>query len=73
MEAKGFKVNIGKMKVMASGKTCGEVEITGKWPCVVCRKSVRVNSIPCTMCAEWIHQKCSGVRVINQRGSSIQV
>ena len=40
MEAKGLKVNIGKTKVMVSGKTCGEVEITGKWPCAVCRKGV---------------------------------
>ena len=35
MEEKGLKVNIGKMKVMISGKTCGEVERTGKWPCAV--------------------------------------
>jgi len=62
MEAKGLKVNIGKTKVMASGKACGEVERTGKWPCAVCRKGVGVNSIQCTMCAEWVHRKCSGVR-----------
>ncbi len=62
METKGLKVNIGKTKVMASGKACGEVERTGKWPCAVCRKGVGVNSIQCTMCAEWVHQKCSGLR-----------
>ena len=58
----GKKVNIGKTKVMASGKACGEVERTGKWPCAVCRKGVGVNSIQCTMCAEWVHRKCGGVR-----------
>ena len=62
MEAKGLKVNIGKTKVMVSGQTCGEVEGTGTWPCAVYRKGVGVNSIQCTMCAEWVHQKCSGVR-----------
>ncbi len=50
MEVKG-------LKVMVSGKTSGEVERTGKWPCAVCRKGVGVNFIQCTMCAEWVHQK----------------
>uniref|UniRef100_UPI00358E6FB1 uncharacterized protein isoform X1 n=1 Tax=Myxine glutinosa TaxID=7769 RepID=UPI00358E6FB1 len=62
METKGLKVNIGKTKVMASRKACGEVERTGKWPCAVCRNGVGVNSFQCTMCAEWVHQKCSGLR-----------
>ena len=62
MEAKGLRVNIEKTKVMASGKGCGEVERTGKWPCAVCRKGVRANSIRCTKCTEWVHQKCSGVK-----------
>uniref|UniRef100_UPI00358F83B0 striatin-3 isoform X2 n=1 Tax=Myxine glutinosa TaxID=7769 RepID=UPI00358F83B0 len=62
METKGLKVNIGKTKVMARGKACGEVERTGKWPCAVCKKGVLVNSIQCTMCTEWVHQKCSGLR-----------
>ena len=62
MEAKGLKVNIEKTKVMVSGKGCGEVERTGKWPCAVCRNGVMANSIQCTRCTEWVHRKCSGVK-----------
>ena len=40
MEAKGLKMNIGKTKVMVSGKNCGDVERLGKWPCTVCGKGV---------------------------------
>ena len=37
MEVKGFKMNIGKTKVMVSGMNCGDVERLGKCPCTVCR------------------------------------
>ncbi len=63
MEKKGLKVNIGKTQVMASGKACGEVERTAKWLCAMCRKGVRVQSIQCTMCTEWVHPKCSVLQV----------
>ena len=40
MEAKGLKLNIGKTKVMVSGKNCGER--MEKWPCTACRKGVGI-------------------------------
>ena len=35
---------------------------SGKWPCCVCGKGVRANSVQCTVCKKWIHKRCSGVR-----------
>ena len=32
-KAKGLRMNIGKTKVMVSGKSCGDVERQGMWPC----------------------------------------
>ena len=45
MELKGLKVNIEKTKVMRSGKSGGEIVKTGRWPCAVCGKGVRANSL----------------------------
>ena len=42
---KGLKVNAGKFKVMA-GSSGGKMIINaGKWPCGVCRKGVKANSV----------------------------
>ena len=53
MEAKGLKMNIGKTKVMVSGKNCGDVERLGKWSCTVCGKGVESNAIRCMGCSGW--------------------
>ena len=50
MELKGLKVNIGKTKVMRSGKSGGERVKTGRWPCAVCGKGAGANSIQCSDC-----------------------
>ena len=42
---KRVKMNIGKKKVMVSGKNCGDIERLGKWPCTVCGKGVGSNSV----------------------------
>ena len=44
-------MNIGNTKVMVSGKYCGAIEKMGKWPCTVCGKGVRNNSVRCTDCS----------------------
>ena len=44
-EAKGSKINVNKTKVMVSGENCGDVERTGKWPCAVCGKCTRSDSV----------------------------
>ena len=62
VEVKGLRVNVGKTKVMISGQGCGEVEKTGKRPCAVCGKGVGRNSIQCTKCDGWVHERCSGVK-----------
>ena len=45
LESKGLKVNIGKTKVMISGRHLHTFQTSGKYPCVVCRKGVGKNSI----------------------------
>ena len=61
LEAKGLKMNVMKTKFMASGMDCGEVETSGKWSCVICRKGVGSNSVCCVNCGGWVHKRCSGV------------
>jgi len=62
MESKGLRVNMGKTKVMKCQYRSGQVENSGKYPCGVCRKGVGKNSVLCTGCKKWIHNKCSGVK-----------
>ena len=59
LESKGLKVNMGKSKVMISGRDLYTLQTSGKYPCVVCRKGVRKNSIFCNGCSFWVHKKCS--------------
>src|SRR5664279_4109354 len=61
MEEKGLRVNLGKTKVMKCCEGAGQRERSGKFPCGVCGKGVGTNSIQCTSCMSWIHNKCSGV------------
>jgi hypothetical protein len=61
VEEKGLRVNMGKTKVMKCRDSKGQVENSGKWPCKICRKGVGANSIKCTSCNAWIHQRCSGL------------
>ena len=50
LEAKGFKMNTGKTKVMFTCSMKDRVEEKGKSPCAVCKKGVGNNSI-CAMVA----------------------
>jgi len=72
MEEKGLRVNMGKTKVMRCRDGTGQVVKSGKYPCGVCSKGVRANSIECTSCQAWIHKRCSGIsgelkRVVDYR------
>ena len=62
LEAKGLRVNMGKTKIMISGKDLHSLRDAGKHPCGVCRKGVGSNSILCCGCQLWIHKKCSGIK-----------
>ena len=50
LEAKGLGVNMGKTKIMTSGKNLHSLRDSGKHPCGVCRKGVQSNSILCCGC-----------------------
>ena len=56
MEVKGLRGNMGKTKVMKCHLGCGQVHDSGKYPCGICRKGVRRNSIHCLTCKKWIHK-----------------
>ena len=62
LEAKGLRVNMGKTKIMISGKNLHSLRDSGKHRCGVCRKGVGSNSILCCGCQLWIHKKCSGIK-----------
>ena len=62
LEAKGLRVNMGKTKIMISGKNLHSLRDSGKHPCGVCQKGVGSNSILCCGCQLWIHRKCSGIK-----------
>ena len=46
----GLKVNAGKSKVMAGSSGGMMIVNPGEWPCGVCGKGVKVNSVQCTIC-----------------------
>ena len=61
LESRGLKVNMGKTKLMISGRDLHTLQSSGKYPCAVCRKGVRKNSIFCSGCLFWVHKKCSNI------------
>ena len=62
LEAKGLRVNMGKTKIIISGKNLHSLGDSGKHPCGVCRGGVGSNSILCCGCQLWTHKKCSGIK-----------
>ena len=48
--------------MVISFENAGKVTMEGKFPCVVCRKVVGINSILCQFCKCWVHTRCSGIR-----------
>ena len=60
-ESKGLKLNMGKTKIMISGRDLHTLQTSGKYPCAVCRKGVGKNSIFCSGCSFWVHKKCSSI------------
>ena len=61
LDSEGLQVNMGKTKVMILGRVLHILQTSGKYPCTVCRKGVRKNSIFCSGCLFWIHKKCSDI------------
>ena len=50
LEAKGLKMNTGKMKVMFSCNMKDNVEEKGKWPCGECKMRNASQSFICRCC-----------------------
>ena len=55
LEAKGLRVNIRKIKIMASSVDLQILEKSGKYPCSFCLKGVCSTSIYCTGSLHWVH------------------
>ena len=47
---------------MISGEWQKVMEKAVRWPCGVCARGVRNNSIQCINCQRWVHRKCSGIK-----------
>ena len=47
--------------IMLALPHCGETDKSEKWPYVICRKSVKNNSIQCISCNGWVNKRCSDV------------
>ena len=60
LETKGLKVNMGKTKVMISGRDLHTLQTSVKYRCAVCGTGVRKDSIFCSGCLFWIY-KCSDI------------
>ena len=52
---KGLKVNMGRTKVMSSGRELHTLKNSDKY---LCRKGVGKNSVFCSECLFWVHKKC---------------
>ena len=63
---RGLKINIGKTKILVSGKDGLSPIASGQYPCGVCAQGVGVNSVLCTHCRKWVHKRCSGLRNVSR-------
>ena len=58
---KGIEGEMGKIKVMVSGRYLHTLQSSGKYHCAVCRKGVGRNSIFCRESSFWVHKKCFNI------------
>ena len=67
-ECKGFKVNLEKTKVIASGGiTKDDMSKSEANPCGVCCMRVNANSALCLLCGRWINSRCAGVKRVTPK------
>ena len=61
LESHGLRVNVNKTKILVSKAKHTKISARNpKYPCGVCTFGVGANSILCTSCDLWVHNKCSG-------------
>ena len=66
--SKGFKVNLGKTKVMvSSGITKDGLSKSTVDPCRVCSLRVKANSVLCLQCCKWIHSRCARAKIVTPK------
>ena len=63
---RGLKINIGKTKILVSGKDGLTALPSGQYPCGVCAQGVGANSMLCTLCGNRVHIRCSGLQNLRQ-------
>ena len=56
---------------MVGGGRCSTKRTAGEWPSAVCGKSVGSSSMQCTICQQWVHKRCSGVKGSLCKASSL--
>ena len=62
LESKGLHVNAGMTKILVSVHNAPQPVDGSKFPCDVCNKGVRINSIKCHACDFWVHKCCSNIK-----------
>ena len=61
LESHSLCVNLDKTKILVSGGEHNKISVSNpKYPCGVCTFGVGANSILCTSCDLWLHDKRSG-------------
>ena len=69
-ERKGFKVNLGKIKVFVCGGITKDGMCKSKDdPCGVCGLRVKASSVLCLQCGKWIHGRCAGMKRATPKSS----
>ena len=65
MELWGLRVNIGKIKLLVSGKKNEPPAPSGQYPSAVCNSGVGASFIPCSRYRNWCHGRCTGLSSFN--------
>ena len=67
VKSKGLKVNLGKTKVMVSGRITKDGLSKSKTdPCDVCSSRVKAKSV-FLQCGKWIHSRCAKVKKVTPK------
>ena len=62
LESHSLRVNVNKTKILVSSAEHTKISARNpKYPCVVCTVGIGANSILCTSCDLWVHNKRSGI------------